>query len=52
MSSSSKNAVDHYFRMCEEMRVQISPDIRYFCISNCAYYLEIRDMSQAQDLPW
>jgi len=38
---TSKNAVDHYFRMCEEMRVQISPDIRYFCISEAiAYYLQ------------
>ena len=38
---TSKNAVDHYFRMCEEMRVQISPDTRYFCISEAiAYYLQ------------
>jgi len=38
---TSKNAVDHYFRMCEDMRVQISPDIRYFCISEAiAYYLQ------------
>ena len=38
---TSKNAVDHYFRMCEEMRVQISTDIRYFCISEAiAYYLQ------------
>jgi uroporphyrinogen-III synthase len=38
---TSKNAVDHYFRMCEDMRVQISPDTRYFCISEAiAYYLQ------------
>jgi uroporphyrinogen-III synthase len=38
---TSKNAVDHYFRMCEEMRVQISPETRYFCISEAiAYYLQ------------
>jgi uroporphyrinogen-III synthase len=38
---TSKNAVDHYFRMCEDMRVLISPDTRYFCISEAiAYYLQ------------
>lgn len=38
---TSKNAVDHYFRMCEEMRVTVSDDTRYFCISEAiAYYLQ------------
>ena len=38
---TSKNAVDHYFRMCEEMRIPVSPEIRYFCISEAiAYYLQ------------
>ncbi len=38
---TSKNAVDHYFRMCEEMRVSVSDDTRYFCISEAiAYYLQ------------
>jgi uroporphyrinogen-III synthase len=30
---TSRNAIDHFFRMCEEMRVNISQDIKYFCIS-------------------
>jgi uroporphyrinogen-III synthase len=38
---TSKNAVDHYFRMCEEMRIKVSPDIRYFCLSEAvANYLQ------------
>ncbi|MEY2963617.1 MAG: hypothetical protein RL754_878 [Bacteroidota bacterium] len=38
---TSKNAVDHYFRICEEMRIPVSPEIRYFCISEAiAYYLQ------------
>lgn len=38
---TSKNAVDHYFRICEEMRVPISNDTKYFCISEAiAYYLQ------------
>ena len=38
---TSKNAVDHYFRMCEEMRIPVSNEVRYFCISEAiAYYLQ------------
>lgn len=38
---TSKNAVDHYFRICEDMRIPVSPEIRYFCISEAiAYYLQ------------
>lgn len=38
---TSKNAVDHYFRICEEMRVPINNDTKYFCISEAvAYYLQ------------
>lgn len=38
---TSKNAVDHFFRMAEEMRVPISNDLRYFCITEAvAYYLQ------------
>ncbi|MBP7272432.1 MAG: uroporphyrinogen-III synthase [Saprospiraceae bacterium] len=28
---TSKNAVDHFFRLCEEMRVKMSPETKYFC---------------------
>lgn len=38
---TSRNAVDHFFRMCEEMRVQVSNDLKYFCLSEAiAYYLQ------------
>jgi uroporphyrinogen-III synthase len=38
---TSKNAVDHYFRLAEEMRYKIPDDMRYFCQSEAiAYYLQ------------
>ena len=38
---TSKNAVDHFFRMCQEMRVTIPDSLKYFCISeSTAYYLQ------------
>lgn len=38
---TSRNAVDHYFRMCEEMRVTVPDSMKYFCISeSTAYYLQ------------
>jgi len=38
---TSKNAVDHYFRMCEEMRIKVSADTKYFCLSEAvANYLQ------------
>jgi uroporphyrinogen-III synthase len=38
---TSKNAVDHFFRICQEMRVTIPDTLKYFCISeSTAYYLQ------------
>jgi len=38
---TSKNAVDHFFRICEEMRVTVPDSMKYFCISeSTAYYLQ------------
>ncbi len=38
---SSKNSVDHFFRCCEEMRVKISPENKYFCLTeSIANYLQ------------
>jgi uroporphyrinogen-III synthase len=38
---TSRNAIDHFFRMCEEMRVTVSNDLKYFCQSEAvAYYLQ------------
>jgi uroporphyrinogen-III synthase len=38
---NSRNAIDHYFRLCEEMRIDVSPETRYFCISeNVGVYIQ------------
>ncbi len=38
---TSKNAVDHFFRVCEEMRIAVSNELKYYCISEAiAYYLQ------------
>lgn len=38
---SSKGAVDNYFRLCEETRVKISQETRYFCLTEAiANYLQ------------
>ena len=38
---TSKNSIDHYFRMCEAMRCKISQDTKYFCLSEAvANYLQ------------
>ncbi len=38
---TSRNAVDHFFRIAEEMRYTVSPDLKYFCQSEAvAYYLQ------------
>ncbi len=38
---TSKNAVDHFFRVCEEMRFEVSAELKYFCISETiALYLQ------------
>lgn len=38
---TSKNAIDHYFRICGEMRVTVPDTMKYFCISeSVALYLQ------------
>jgi uroporphyrinogen-III synthase len=38
---TSKMAVDHYFRICNEMRVTVPETMKYFCINEqTAYYLQ------------
>jgi uroporphyrinogen-III synthase len=38
---TSRNAVDHYFRLCKEMRYQVPDDLKYFCMSEAiAFYLQ------------
>ena len=37
----SRNAVDHFFRLCEEMRHKVPDSTKYFCQSEAvAYYLQ------------
>lgn len=38
---TSRKAVDHFFRIAEEMRVEVPETMKYFCISEAtAYYLQ------------
>jgi uroporphyrinogen-III synthase len=38
---TSKNAIDHFFRICEEMKLTVSQETKYFCISEAvALYLQ------------
>src|SRR5690242_14255469 len=30
---NSRNAIDHFFRICDEMRINISQEVKYFCIT-------------------
>lgn len=38
---TSRTAIDHYFNLCEELRIVIPDTMKYFCISEAtAYYLQ------------
>lgn len=38
---TSRFAIEHYFRLCEEMRIKINEDNKYFCINEAiALYLQ------------
>jgi uroporphyrinogen-III synthase len=38
---TSRNAVDHYFRIAEELRITVPSSMKYFCLSeSTAYYLQ------------
>lgn len=38
---TSRNAIDHFFRICEEMKTTISQDTKYFCVTEAvALYLQ------------
>jgi len=38
---TSRNAIDHFFRICDEMKVTVSQDTKYFCITeSVALYLQ------------
>src|SRR4029450_8925796 len=38
---TSRNAVDHFFRMCRELRLTVPESMKYFCVSeSVAYYVQ------------
>ncbi len=38
---TSKTSVDHFFRICEELRITVPDTLKYFCLSeSTAYYLQ------------
>lgn len=38
---TSKNSIDHFFRTCEEMRIKMPQDTKYFCLTEAvANYLQ------------
>lgn len=38
---TSRNAIDHFFRICDELKVTVSQDTKYFCITeSVALYLQ------------
>ena len=38
---SAKTAIDHFFRICEEMRITVPDSMKYFCTSeSVAFYLQ------------
>ncbi len=38
---TSRNAIDHFFRVCDEMKINISQETKYFCITEAvALYLQ------------
>jgi uroporphyrinogen-III synthase len=38
---TSRHAIDHFFRICEELKINVSQDTKYFCITEAvALYLQ------------
>ena len=38
---TSRNSIDHFFRICDELRIKMSQDTKYFCVSEAiALYLQ------------
>ena len=38
---TSKHAMDHYFSMCEKLRIRVPESMKYFCVSEViAHYLQ------------
>ncbi len=38
---TSRNAIDHFFRLCDEIKISVSQDTKYFCVTEAvALYLQ------------
>ncbi len=38
---NSRTSIDHFFRICEELRIKVNTNMKYFCISeSIAFYLQ------------
>ncbi|WP_026998335.1 uroporphyrinogen-III synthase [Eisenibacter elegans] len=38
---TSRNAVTHFFTMCKDLKIEVPPEMKYFCVSDqTAYYLQ------------
>ena len=38
---NSRNAIDHYFRICEEIKIEVPAEMKYFCITEAvALYMQ------------
>ena len=44
---TSRNAIDHFFRTCEEMKVSVSQDTKYFCITEAVALISRNSSSTA-----
>jgi uroporphyrinogen-III synthase len=44
---NSRNSVDHFFRMCSEIKIEMPPETKYFCVNDSianylAKYIQVR----------
>lgn len=44
---NSRNSVDHFFRMCSELKIEMPPETKYFCVNESianylAKYIQVR----------
>ena len=46
---TSRNAVDHFFRIAEEMRYKVPDTLKYFCLSEAVAYYCLLYTSDAAD---
>ena len=40
MIFTSKTGIDHFFRICNDLRITVPDTMKYFCITDAAFYLQ------------